>query len=171
MISGFSVNSIKVSHLQFADDTLVFLDAKEEEAENLVLILQSFEAITGLSVNLSKSVVISIGADHKVDAIADILSCRIEKFPLKYLGIPIGAAARSTTIWDVIIESFLKKLAPWKRRFFNKAGRVVLIKATLSSLPIYFMSIFPMPVSVEKKLDQIMRNFFWGSSIDARKIN
>lgn len=33
------------------------------------------------------------------------------------------------------------------------------------------MSIFPMPVSVEKKLDQIMRNFFWGSSTDARKIN
>ncbi|XP_026383660.1 uncharacterized protein LOC113279172 [Papaver somniferum] len=140
MISGFSVNSIKVSHLQFADDTLVFLDAKEEEAENLVLILQIFEAIIGLSVNFSKSDIISIGTDHKVDVIADILNCRIEKFPLKYLGIPIGATSRSTTIWDVIIEFFLKKLAPSKRRFFNKADRVVLIKATL---PTYQFTLCP----------------------------
>ncbi|XP_026396127.1 uncharacterized protein LOC113290761 [Papaver somniferum] len=171
MISGFSVGSIQVSHLQYADDTLVFLDGKEKGAENLVLVLQIFESITGLRVNFNKSSVISIGADHKIEDIARILNCKIEKLPLKFLGLAVGANARCVDIWDVVIEKFQKKLAPWKRRFFTKAGRVLLIKTSLSSLPIYYMSIFPTPVSVEKKLNQIMRNFMWGSTADSRKIN
>ncbi|XP_026458569.1 uncharacterized protein LOC113359096 [Papaver somniferum] len=64
---GFSINNgLAVSHLQYADDTLVFLDAKEEEAENLLIILQIFEAMTGLKVKLSKSSILSVGADEKI---------------------------------------------------------------------------------------------------------
>ncbi|XP_026398949.1 uncharacterized protein LOC113294785 [Papaver somniferum] len=55
MISGFSINSVQVSHLQYADDTLVFLNGYEEESENLVIILQIFEAITGLKVAWEKA--------------------------------------------------------------------------------------------------------------------
>ncbi|XP_026399477.1 uncharacterized protein LOC113295353 [Papaver somniferum] len=55
MISGFSVSSIQVSHLQYAD---------------------------GLRVNFNKSSVISIGADHKIGDILRILKCKIEKLPL-----------------------------------------------------------------------------------------
>ncbi|XP_026433063.1 uncharacterized protein LOC113330469 [Papaver somniferum] len=140
IISGFSINSIQVSHLQFVDDTLVFLDAKEEEAENLVIILQIFGEITGLSVNFSKSDVISIGTEHKIDAIAEIMNCKIEILPLKYLGLPVGATARCSAIWEVVIEKLQKKLSLWKRKFFTKAGRLVLIKATLSSLPLLYVN-------------------------------
>ncbi|XP_026459317.1 uncharacterized protein LOC113359977 [Papaver somniferum] len=171
MISGFNINSIQISHLQFAYDTLVFLDVTEEEAHNLVIILQVFEAITGLKVNFTKSSVITIGADHSVAAIAEILKCKIEVLPLKYLGMAMGAASRSYNIWDSVIEKFQKKLAPWKRKFFTKAGRILLMHTSLSSLPIYYMSIFQMSVSIEKKLDQIMRYFLWGSSADKKRIN
>ncbi|XP_026420298.1 uncharacterized protein LOC113316301 [Papaver somniferum] len=94
-----------------------------------------------------------------------------DSLPLKYLGLPVGATSRSCSIWDVVIEKFQKKLAPWKRGFFTKAGTMLLIKTTLSSLPIYFMSLFPMPVQVEKKINQIMRNLLWGSTSEKRKIN
>ncbi|XP_026396756.1 uncharacterized protein LOC113291436 [Papaver somniferum] len=153
------------------NDTLVFLDAKEEEVENLLIILQIFEAMTGLKVNLSKSSTLSVGADDKIQEMAEILNCGIEQLPLKYLGLQVGANSRNASIWDVVIEKFQKKLALWKRRFFTKAGRVTLIKSTLSSLPIYFLSIFTMPAKVEQKLTQIMRAFIWGSSIEKRKIN
>ncbi|XP_026440734.1 uncharacterized protein LOC113339717 [Papaver somniferum] len=162
MISGFSINSIQVSHLQYAYDTLVFLDAKEKEAENLVIILHIFEARTGLCVNFLKSAILSIGADHIIEEMAVLLKCKIEKLLLKYLGIPVGATSRESSIWDSVIEKFQKKLALWKRKFFTKSGRVTLIRTSLSSLPIYFMSIFHMPTSVEQKTKSNNEKFYVG---------
>ena len=46
-------------------------------------------------------------------------------------------------------------LAPWKRAFISKGGRLVLIKDILSSLPSYFMSVFHIPVVVAKKLEKL----------------
>ncbi|XP_026377809.1 uncharacterized protein LOC113272120 [Papaver somniferum] len=169
MFKGFN-NQEMISHLQFADDTLVFIDAREE-VESLLLVLHIYEAITGLPVNLQKSSMVSIGADNKIKDCAEILSCKIEKLPFMYLGMPVGATCNTRTIWDVIIEKFQKKLAPWRRKFLNKAGRLVLIKSTLAALPIYFMSIILIPTCVEKKLTQIMRNFLWGSTSEKKKIN
>ncbi|XP_026383898.1 uncharacterized protein LOC113279419 [Papaver somniferum] len=130
MISGFHINSdINVTHLQFADVTLIFLDAKEEMVENLVMILQVYESITGLRVNLKKSTVISIGADQKVHEISKILNYKIESLPLKYLGMPFGATMKQTSIWEYVLEKFQKKLAIWKIKFLSRARRIVLINS------------------------------------------
>ena len=40
----------------------------------------------------------------------------------------------------------------------------MLLKSTLSSLPMYFLSLFTIPKSVAARLESIQRNFFWGSS-------
>lgn len=171
MISGFNINSIQISHLQYVDDTLVFLNASEEEAENLVMILQISEAITWLRVNFNKSSAISIYADHKIGAISEILKCKIESLPLKYLGMAVGATLKNSSIWDAVLVKFQKKLAQWKRNFYTKAGRVFLIQTSLSILLIYYMSIFQPPVSAERKLNHIMRNLLWGTTIEKRIIN
>ena len=44
-----------------------------------------------------------------------------------------------------------------------KGGRLTLIKSVLSSIPTYFLSLFPLPSSVANKLEAIERNFLWGS--------
>lgn len=42
-----------VSHLQFANDTVFFLDAERDNIRNTELCLKIFERISGLKVNLS----------------------------------------------------------------------------------------------------------------------
>ena len=37
----------------------------------------------------------------------------------------------------------------------------MLLKAVLAAIPIYFMSIFRMPVGVRRRLERSMRDFFW----------
>ena len=48
-----------------------------------------------------------------------------------------------------------KRLAGWMKIYLSKGGRLTLIKSTISSLPTYFLSLFPLPVSIANKLKKI----------------
>lgn len=74
-----------------------------------------------------------------VDVLAKELGCKTEKFPIKYLGIPVGASYRSKSVLEWVLERMQVKLAIWNKLLINKVGRLVLIKSCLSSLPIYFL--------------------------------
>ena len=88
---------------------------------------------------------------------------------MKYLGLPLGAKFKSKDIWNPIVEKMERCLAGWKWVYLSKGGRLTLIKSTLSNLPTYFLSFFPIPAAVAKRIEQIERNFFWGSSMDSVK--
>ena len=60
-------------------------------------------------------------------------------------------------------ERFRKRLTKWKRHYLYKDGMITLIKSTLSSLPIYFMSLFVISRKVSSRLEKIQRDFLWGN--------
>lgn len=43
------------------------------------------------------------------------------------------------------------------------AGKLVLLKATLDSLPLYWFNFFIIPKGIKKHIDTIRRNFLWGN--------
>ncbi|KAK2655120.1 hypothetical protein Ddye_008172 [Dipteronia dyeriana] len=50
------------------------------------------------------------------------------------------------------------RMAPWKRKFLNKRGRLVLIKAVLASIPAYYLSIFKLPSGVARTIEKLQPN-------------
>ncbi|KAF5442537.1 hypothetical protein F2P56_035184 [Juglans regia] len=65
-ISGFSVGetssgSLNISHLLFANDTLIFCEARHEQIRAVRALLLCFEAVSGLNVNLAKSEIVPVG--------------------------------------------------------------------------------------------------------------
>ena len=52
---------IRVSHLLFANDTILFCDASREQILSIRLVLTCFQAFTGLKVNMGKSEIVPIG--------------------------------------------------------------------------------------------------------------
>ena len=86
----------------------------------------------------------------------------LHQLPSYYLGLPLGAAHNSVASWDGVEERFWKRLAMWKRQFISKGKRITLIRSTLSTIPIYFMSMLRMPRVVRLRLKKIQRDFLWG---------
>ncbi|XP_074278404.1 uncharacterized protein LOC141601995 [Silene latifolia] len=54
-----------------------------------------------------------------------------------------------------------KRLSSWNCILLSPAGRLALISSVLSSLSVYFLSVFKIPVSVTKRLDAILSHFWW----------
>ncbi|RVW26396.1 Transposon TX1 uncharacterized 149 kDa protein [Vitis vinifera] len=165
--SGFKVGGrgregLIVSHLLFADDTLIFYDADAVQLQYLSWTFMWFEAISGLKVNLSKSEAIPVGECPPMESLVSILGCKIGCLPTSYLGLPLGAPYKSTSAWDAVEERFRKRLSLWKRQYLSKGGRLTLLKSTLSSLPTYFLSLFVIPKRVCARLEKIQRDFLWG---------
>jgi hypothetical protein len=79
-----------LSILQYADDTVVFLDHNLDQARNVKLLLTAFEHMSGLKINFHKSELFCYGLakDHEMDY-SCLFGCGIGSFPLKYLGIPM----------------------------------------------------------------------------------
>ena len=162
-----SKEGLKISHLQYADDTILFCPPKIEYLLNIKKVLILFQLASGLQVNFHKSSIMGIHVDDSwLNFAADCLLCKTGTIPFIYLGLPIGGSSSRLNLWDPIIARMEKKLALWKGRLLSLAGHLTLIKAALSSLPIYFMSIFPIPKGVIEKINKIQQAFLWCGSAD-----
>ena len=145
---------VNISHL-FVNDNLVFCGANFDHIRSIHALLVCFEAVSGLKVNMTKSVLILEGTVGNVGDLASILGCGTDSLPLKYLSLPLGACYKAKSIWDNIEEKIDCKLAGWERMYLSKGDRVTLIKSTLSNLPTYFLSLFPIPVSVANRIKKL----------------
>ena len=67
-------------------------------------------------------------------------------------------------------ERFRRKLPLWKRQYISKGEILTLIRSTLSNLPIYPMSLFRLPKSVQFRLEKIQRDFLRRGENIGRKI-
>ena len=154
----------RVSHLLFVDDTIQFCDADVEQILHIRLLLLSFQAVTGLKVNVHKSEMVPIEEVVDVHALAEILGCRVGTLPMSYLGMLLGASRNSPSIWNPILEKIERKLVGWKKLYMSKGGRLMLLKSTLSTLPTYFLLLFTISTHVDNKIEKLQRDYLWGDS-------
>ena len=60
-------------------------------------------------------------------------------FPIKHKGVPRNRI-------NFIVERVMSKLAGWKTRFLSFAGRSVLVKLVMSTIPNYVMQVAALPI-------------------------
>jgi len=101
---------------------------------------------------------------------AAILSCDTMAPPFIYLGLPVGGSHKRDAFWNGVIEKVQARLSRWKGRSLSMAGRICLIRSVVSSIPLFFMSLFRLPTGVARKLIKLQRDFLWGWGAEGRKI-
>lgn len=167
LISGVQMgtNGISLTHLQFADDTLIFCNNNLEELREIKRILRFFQVMSGLKINFDKSMIFGINIPASfIPLYAQAFGCKQGSLPTKYLGLPLGANPKRISTWQPIVDRMKAQLSKWKSRHLSIGGRLALIKSTLCNLPLYYRSIFKIPISVAKSLEKIQRNFLWGEN-------
>jgi hypothetical protein len=92
LISGLlpSVVPGGVISLQYADDTILFLEKDVEMARNLKWLLTCFEQMSGMRINYHKSDFLTINVEEdEARVFAQIFGCKLAHFPFIYLGVPL----------------------------------------------------------------------------------
>ena len=69
-----------------------------------------------------------------------------------------------------VVERMRNRLGRWKGKFVSMTCRICLIKSMLSSLPLFHLSLYRMPVIVTKEIVKLQRKFLWDWGSERRKI-
>ena len=135
-----------LSILQYADDTILFMEDNIEQAKNLKLLLCAFEQLSGLKINFHKSELFCFGEAMVFKTeYEQIFGCGQGMFPFRYLGIPMHYKRLKNSDWKGVDERFQKRLSGWKGKLLSAGGKLVLINSVLSSLPLFMFSFFEVP--------------------------
>jgi hypothetical protein len=153
----------QISHLLFADDVLLFTKAKSSQFRFITSLFDRFSRASGLKINISKSrAYYSSGTpNRKINKLTSISGIQSTTSLAKYLGFPMLQGRPKKSDFNFIIEKMQTRLASWKNRLLNRAGRLTLATSVLSSIPTYYMQINWLPQNICDRIDQTSRNFIW----------
>ncbi|GKB18467.1 putative RNA-directed DNA polymerase, eukaryota, reverse transcriptase zinc-binding domain protein [Tanacetum coccineum] len=168
---SIGVNNLRISHLMYPDDVIFMGEWSILNACNLLCILGCFFFVSGLKINVHKSNLSGVGMSNEdILSMANVIGCGAATLPFKYLGVPVGCNMSRCSYWEPIINKFSSRLSLWKARLLSVRGRLTLIKSVLGSLPLYFMSLYMVPISVCKKLESMRNHFFIGADMGEKKM-
>ena len=129
-----------INHALFADDSLLLGGASLNIDRAFNGILHQFCSISGDLINKEKSAVYRWNVDPmKMHQISNILGFPrfVQWVKIKYLGLPLTLGASPPSLWLDVLSKLKAKNVSLGGHWLTKAGKLVLIKSVLSSLPIF----------------------------------
>ncbi|GKU93106.1 hypothetical protein SLEP1_g6734 [Rubroshorea leprosula] len=139
-------SGLKISHLQFVDDSIFLCEAIDQNVATLKSVLRCFELLSGLKVNFFKSSLIRLNVEtNDLDKFAEKLNCVTGQTPFKYLGVLIGTNPKRTSTWTSMVDTMRKRLSNWKRDLLSFDKRIIPLKSVISNIPVYYFSTLKAP--------------------------
>jgi hypothetical protein len=163
-IKGIAIatNAPQITHLFFADDSILFCRAKTTEANYLMGALNDYQRVSGQQINLDKSEM-TFSPHLQLQIQQDfhsIMPFQVTNSIDKYLGMPTSMRRARSQNFNFIMDKIWGKLKGWKERNLSFAGRSILISAVVQAIPTYMMSCFLIPNAICAQIEKAICNFW-----------
>ncbi|GJV05010.1 hypothetical protein Tco_1338579 [Tanacetum coccineum] len=136
---------MELINLCFADDLFLFAHGDTDSVRVIKEALVEFKEASGLVSSLPKSKAYFCNVINFTKlAILQILTFEEGCLPVKYLGVPLVTSRLVFRDCKELIEKVQARVDDWKNKFLSVAGRLQLIRSVLSSMHIYWASMFIM---------------------------
>jgi hypothetical protein len=101
----------------------------------------------GMRVNCHKSKIFPLGVENEkeIQTFVQIFGCLVGELPIKYLGILLHYQNLRREDLQPLVDKIFTRIVGWRGKLLTQAGRLVVIKACLASIPIYLLSFFKFP--------------------------
>jgi hypothetical protein len=124
--SGFKYHpnclKMKLTHLCFADDLLIFSEANQNSIGVIKATLAEFEELSGLKDNPSKSFVFCSGiSDRLKQLLLQDLQIQEGKFPVRYLGVPLISTRLIAADCEQLLDRITSCISSWLSRNLSYA--------------------------------------------------
>ena len=156
--------------VQYADDTLIIMEACSRQLMTLKALLHSFSESTVLKVNYSKSVMVPINLhEQRLDHLARTFNCEKGSLPFTYLGLSLGLTKPRIIDFSPLVSRCERRLAATST-FLNRAGRLELTNSMFSAFPTFCMSTFAVHKTVIAQIDKYRKICLWrGADINTKQ--
>ena len=120
-----------ITHLLFADDSLLFCKASKNEVQVINEVLMGYANASGQCMNMEKSLVFysSNTPRQMKEWTKEILGVEEVECFEKYLGLPTLIGREKYQSFSYLKDRVWKKLQGWKDKLLSRVGKEVLIKA------------------------------------------
>ena len=106
-----SCKTLKLNHLMFADDVLIFSKAHLPTLQIIYNTLEEFYKVAGLRANPEKSQIVCRGCNSQLQQQCLEVTCYKEgDLPMKYLGVPITASRLSKLECHSLVDKITGKM-------------------------------------------------------------
>jgi ribonuclease HI len=80
---------------------------------------------------------------------------------IQYLGLPLSFGINKVNLWEGVLTKIKGKIDAWGGHWLTHGGKLTLIKAVISSLPIYQASYLLAPKLIAGQINKLQRDFLW----------
>ncbi|XP_021751699.1 uncharacterized protein LOC110717342 [Chenopodium quinoa] len=159
-----------ISHLFFADDSLLFFHVSPTSYEQVMNVLSEFCAISGQMLNMQKSFV-KFSPNTPEDYRAYLSKClqlRSESRFGTYLGLPVDLGRSKCSEFGFLVDKVAKRLEVFAALHLSPAAKLIIINSVLLASFNHILSVFQIPDSICSRVDNLLAKFWWKSSQSSR---
>ena len=162
-----------ISHLFFADDSLILMHADRRNATNLKNVLDTYCVASGQKLSHDKSsIFFSMNTMVEVkEEVCQILNVMTESLNDKYFGLPALVGAERSDCFRHLVDRVRQRVNGWKEKLLSMGGKEVLIKSIAQAIPVYAMMVFKIPQNICKGISDTISQYWWGDDDEKKRIH